>query len=348
MANISRMLRWRHLRAEPNQFILQWKRGKLVRKGAGVAGWFDPLTAALAQVPVEDCETTFLLKERTSDFQEVSVQCTLTYRVTDPELAAQRVNFSLSLHTGAWLEQPMERLASIWQQRTQPPARSYLAKVSVEEAVRGGADVIREAILGGLRADSEVAAMGLVVVNLQIVRIAPSADVEKALQAPTRELIQQRADEATFSRRANAVEKERAIKENELRTEIALSAQQQNLIEQQGKNELQTIQQQSDAKQAQLEALMARRELAAKAHAVTAKLRAGGDVEAQKLHDAQKLAAEAQRLDAYRAATPQVMLGIALQEFAEKLPTIQNLNLSPDLLRDTLQQFLASPPGRKA
>jgi regulator of protease activity HflC (stomatin/prohibitin superfamily) len=272
----------------------------------------------------------------------------LTYRVTDPELAAQRVNFSLSLHTGAWLEQPMERLASIWQQRTQPPARSYLAKVSVEEAVRGGADVIREAILGGLRADSEVAAMGLVVVNLQIVRIAPSADVEKALQAPTRELIQQRADEATFSRRANAVEKERAIKENELRTEIALSAQQQNLIEQQGKNELQTIQQQSDAKQAQLEALMARRELAAKAHAVTAKLRAGGDVEAQKLHDAQKLAAEAQRLDAYRAATPQVMLGIALQEFAEKLPTIQNLNLSPDLLRDTLQQFLASPPGRKA
>ena len=79
-----------HLRAEPSQFVLHYRRGALVRSGAGLAYWFNPLSAALAQVPVEDCETTFVLQERSADFQEVSVQCTVTYRFSDPARAAGR------------------------------------------------------------------------------------------------------------------------------------------------------------------------------------------------------------------------------------------------------------------
>ena len=91
-----------HLRAEPSQFVLHYRRGALVRSGAGLAYWFNPLSAALAQVPVEDCETTFVLQERSADFQEVSVQCTVTYRFSDPARAASRLDFGISLATGAW------------------------------------------------------------------------------------------------------------------------------------------------------------------------------------------------------------------------------------------------------
>jgi len=47
--------------------------------------------------------------------------------------------------------------------------------------------------------------------------------MEKAMEAPIRECIQQEADEAAFARRALAVEKERAIKENELKNQIELA-----------------------------------------------------------------------------------------------------------------------------
>src|SRR5258706_393864 len=106
MANVSSYPLIRHLRAEANQFVLHYRGGRVVRKGAGLSYWFNPLSAAIAQVPAEDCETTFLLEERSSDLQDVVVQITLTYRFSDPERAAGRVNFSISPVTGAWLERP--------------------------------------------------------------------------------------------------------------------------------------------------------------------------------------------------------------------------------------------------
>ena len=63
-----------HLRADPNQYVLHYRKGAVARQGAGLAYWFRPLHAAVSQVPVEDVETTFLLRERAADFQDVSVQ----------------------------------------------------------------------------------------------------------------------------------------------------------------------------------------------------------------------------------------------------------------------------------
>ena len=226
MATITSLGLISHLRAEPNQFILHYRNGRLTRRGAGLAYWFILLWAAVAQLPVEDVENTFILAERTSDFQEVAVQCTLTYRAVDPEQAAARVNFTISLRTGAWVEQPLGRLASFWSQRARRPARTYLAAVPLVEAVQHGAEVIRGAMEDALRQDAAIRAMGLELVSVQVLRVAPVPDLDKALQTPTREGIQQRADEAVFARRAQAVKKERAIKENELATKVKLAWQQ--------------------------------------------------------------------------------------------------------------------------
>jgi hypothetical protein len=151
---------WRHLRAEPNQFILHYKGGKLVKSGAGIAYFFNPLSAAVAQVPVEDCETTFMLNERSADFQEVNVQCTLSYRVTDHARAAQRVNFTISLLTGAWLEQPLDRLATLWSQKALEPVRKFVSASPVVDVAQKGSEHIRAALDSALRNDAELAGHG--------------------------------------------------------------------------------------------------------------------------------------------------------------------------------------------
>lgn len=340
MAHIGQLLFWRHMRADPNQHILHFKRGTLVREGSGVAYWFNPLSAAIANVPVEDCETTFLLRERSRDFQEVTVQCTLTYRIVDPKKAARRINFSVDLRTGVWVEQPLERLANLWTNQAQHPARAYLKSVPVEEAMREGAEVIRQAIVEALKKDPEIAEMGLTVVNLQVVRVAPAADVEKALETPTRELIQQKADEAGFARRANAVEKERAIKENELQTEIELAQRQEELISQQGKNNLRVIKNEAESEQARINALVERQAVEAEAYAKHTAVRAGGDAEAVRVTLAARIEAEQKRVEVYRDAPSKVLLGLSLQDLAQNIHSIQHLNLTPDFLGETLQQFL--------
>ena len=346
MASISRALFFRHLRAEPNQFILHYRDGKPIRRGAGIAYWFYPLSAAVAQVPVEDCETTFVFKERSLDFQEVTVQCTVTYRFTDAERAAARVNFSISLKTGAWIEQPLERLANLWNQKSQQPARAFIATTELVEILRTGADQIRGAIDAVLRTDSELAAMGVSVVNVLVTQISPTAELEKALQTPAREAMQQKADEAVFARRALAVEKERAIKENELATQIELAKREDQLIRQKGANRLREVQTTAEAERQRVEADWQRDRIAADAYAQNTLTRAGGDVEVRRRNAAVDLESEERRIGLWRDAPASVAAGLAAQQLASKIQNIQHLNLTPELLTTVFQQFLRNEASR--
>jgi len=340
MARITRYPLLRHLRAEANQFILHYRSGRVVEKGVGVAYWFNPLAAAIAQLPSEDCETTFLLDERSADLQQVIVQLTITYRFADPERAAQRTNFTISSDSGTWLESPLERVASVWRQRSQQPVRAYLQGVTLVEAVRSGALVVRQAVEDALRADKDVAAMGMALVGVQLDRIAPSSELEKALQTPTLESLQQKADEAVFQRRALAVEKERAIKENELATEVELARRQELLIRQQGANKLLAVQQEAEAEKGRVEAEAERALVTAEGLAKAAEAKARGDADASRLVSAASIEAERERAALWAGTPGRVLLGLALREAAGSVTGINHLNITPDLLGESFKQFL--------
>ncbi len=340
MAHIRRLGMLGHLRAEPNQYILHYRKGRLTRQGPGLAYWFNPLSAAVAQVPVEDIETTFLLKERTRDLQEVAAQIVLIYRCADPRVAASRVNFSLALETGTWVEKPLERLAGLWSQRAQDPARLYLASASLTEAVQVGAERMRSAIQRAIAGDAEIPAMGLELVGVQVVRVAPSAELEKALATPTREALQQKADQAVFERRALAVEKERAIKENELATQIELARRQEGLIAQQGANLLREAQTKAAAERERVSAEAETQRIAAAAAAEVAEVKAEGDAKALRLLADARAEGERRRVEVWRTATGRVLLGLALQEFAGKVETIGHLNITPNLFGDAFRELL--------
>jgi regulator of protease activity HflC (stomatin/prohibitin superfamily) len=345
MASISHYPLVCHLRAEPNQHVLHYRRGKLVAEGAGLAYWFVALSAAVAQVPVEDVETTFLVQERTRDFQDVSVQVRLRYRCAHAQQAAARVNFTINLASGAWTEQPLDRLANFWAERAARPARATVCRLDVTEAVAVGADRVAAAIESELRADAQIGEMGLALVSVHVVRVSPSAEVEKALATPTREAIQTKADEATFARRALAVDKERAIKEAELNNQIELAKKEETLIAQVGANAIAKVRQDAEAERERVEALGERERAYAAAQGLAAEARAAGESRARKATLDVELAAEKSRIAMYEAH-PGVAYGLAAQALAGKIQTIQHLNLTPDLLGAAFGQMLRDQAGR--
>jgi regulator of protease activity HflC (stomatin/prohibitin superfamily) len=341
MAHITKLGWFGHLRAEPNQYILHYKHGRLTQQGAGLSYWFNPLNAALAQVPVEDCEATFLLKERSRDLQEVSVQITLTYRFANPATSATRLNFTIGLQTGTWVEQPLEKLAAFWSQRAQEPTRRYLAGVPLTDAVAYGAAAIHEAISLALASDAEIGAMGLAVVGVQVVRVAPVADLEKALQTPTRESLQQKADEAIFARRALAVEKERAIKENELSTQVELAKRQEALIEQNGANRLRDVKLTAESEKQRITADVERQQLLADGNAKATELVAAANAKSAKLMADAKAEGDRMRVEVWQTASGKVLVGLALQELAGRIDKIEHLSITPDIFAAAFKNLLA-------
>ncbi|ETW22385.1 hypothetical protein MGAST_20450 [Mycobacterium gastri 'Wayne'] len=328
MAVITHYPLLRHLRVEPTAHIRALRRGKLVHDGPGLAFWFLPLTAAMSEIPLDDRELPLLFHARTADFQDVAVQATVTYRIVDPTLAAQRIDFSIDTNTGHWRAAPLEQVAGMLTESAQQHGLDLLARTALATALVDGISAVRDRMATGLANDTRLTETGIAVIGVRVVAIRPEPEVERALQTPTREQVQQEADRATFERRALAVERERAIGENELQTKIELARREEELVAQNGANErLKT--QESWAADAIATQAQARREVQlAEARAQATRL--VGDAEA---------AAESARLAAYRDLSEATLLGLAVKELAANLPKIEHLVLTPDLLAPVLSRL---------
>jgi regulator of protease activity HflC (stomatin/prohibitin superfamily) len=329
MAEIQRYPLIRHLRAEPSFHILRFRRGKLVASGRGLAFWFRPLNTSVAEVPMDDRELPFLFHGRAKDFQDVTVQGVITFRVVDPERVAGRVDFALDLVTGASLKQPLEKLAGLLTELAQQFALGYLAHTDLRHVLAEGVEEIRERIWQGLREDTALEAMGLEVVAVRVGAVKPVAEVEKALQIPVREAIQQEADVATFRRRAEAVEKERAIQENELQNQIELARREAHLIDQRGENEKKRVSDEAEAARIGAEAEAERTGIAARAQA-----------ESIEAVEQAKVKAEQDRMEIYRNFPTERLLGLAARRLAGKLQKIEHLNLTPDWMGGLLTNLV--------
>ncbi|MEW1780451.1 SPFH domain-containing protein [Streptomyces sp. NPDC086777] len=236
MADITRRLGWRHLRGTPTAHVRHHRGEQLLHDGPGLSFWFRALTAAISEVPVDDRELAMTFHARTADFQDVAVQATVTYRVGDPAVAAARLDFSIDPDTGIWRGTPLEQLGTLLTETAQQHALDALARTPLAEALVDGVAVVRERIAAGLAAEPRLPATGIEVVAVRVMALRPEPEVERALRTPAREQIQQEADRATYERRAVAVERERAIAENELASQIELARREEQLVEQRGTN----------------------------------------------------------------------------------------------------------------
>lgn len=335
MAEIKWMLLWRHLRGEPNFQIMHYKAGRLKRSGPGLSFWFSPLSASLAEVPLDDRELPFHFTGRSKDFQELNVQGVMTYRVVDPDLLAKRVDFSIDVRSGEYINQPLERLSVLLTHAAQQLALEYVANTSVGQILGEGVEVLRHRIDDGLAKANDLSEMGLEVATVRIASVRPSADLEKALQMPTRESIQETSDQATFQRRALAVENERAIQENELKNQIELAKREAALIVQRSENEKRLTQEDN-----------ARLKLKSLSRAERDTLAAGTEAEAIRVVEASKVSAERARMEIYRGLPTHVMLGLAAREFAGKLQSIEHLSVSPELLGPMMNNLIRAGTER--
>ncbi|HEU5448283.1 MAG TPA: SPFH domain-containing protein [Acidimicrobiia bacterium] len=330
MADISRFLFMHHLRANPTAHVRHLRNGEVAHEGAGQAFWFRPLTAALSEVPIDDREQPLLFHGRTADFQDVAVQATITYRVSDPATAAARIDFGIDPDRGHWRSRPLEQLGGLLTELAQQHALDLLAGMTLPRALAEGMAALRARMTEGLAGDARITDLGLAIVDVRVVAVRAEADVERALQTPTREQVQQDADKATYERRALAVEREGAIAENELQNQIELARREAQLVEQNGQNERKRATEQAAAGRIQAEAKAGEQRLLAEAQADAT--RAVGTAEAD---------AEAARLAAYRELDAVTILGLAAQELAGHLPNIGTLNLTPDVLTTLLGRLTA-------
>lgn len=328
MADITRYPFFHHLRGTATVHVQHVHNGRVRHAGTGLSFWFRPLSAVLSEVPVADRELPLLFHARTSDFQDVTVQATVTYRFAEPEVASTRIDFSVDPGSGRWRAAPLDQVAGLLTEIVQQHSLALLAAMSLTDALVTGVEVVRRTVGAAVTGDTRLAETGLSVVALRVVAIRPEPEVEKALRTPSRELVQQEADRATYERRAVAVERERTISENELQSQIELARREEQLVAQRGANARREAEEAAAAGQIGAEA-EARRTLTL----------AEGEASATRTRGEAEAAAETALLAARRDLPDQVLWTEALRELSGHLPDVDSLVVTPDLLAPLLARL---------
>ena len=321
MAHIKNFGFLARLRSDATHHVIRYANGRVRRSGRGLSFWFLPQTASLAELPMDDREMTLFVKGRSRDFQALSLQGALTWRVADPERLAERVDFTILLASGELRSEPLEQIQTRIAGLANQAALQYLADAPVNDLLGAGLEPLRLRLTAVLGEDPSLTEMGIAVVAVRLTSLAPSSELERALQAPTYESLQQKADQATFERRALAVDKERAIAENELANKIELARREKSLIAQEAENAGNRAQGLAEAQQ-----------IEAEAEATRIRAVEGAKAETEKA-----------RLDVYRDLPPAVLYGLAARELAGKLTKIEHVNVTPDLLASLFGEMRKAP-----
>lgn len=240
-----------YFKAEPTEYILAYTSGKLTRQGPGSTFWYWRPSTSIVLVPIATTDALFVLNETTGNFQAVTLQGQITYRIVDPNKLAGLLNFTINPATRAYRSGDPEKLNQRIVNIVQTYTRNELQQRSLEDALRG-AERIASAVLARIQQEQALAALGVECISLFFTAIKATPEMSKALEAEYREALQQRADQAIYSRRAEAVEQERKIKQNELSTAVDLEQRRQELVDLQGANASKQAEFEAEANRIQL------------------------------------------------------------------------------------------------
>src|SRR5262249_40192229 len=197
------MFGWRYIKVPPTTFLMQFVGGRVKREGMGLSFFYFAPRSTLVAVPVGSTDVPFIFNETTADFQAVTVQGHLTFRVADPERLAGLLDYSVGPGSENTSDDP-DKL----------PLRITYAAQHATRAERQGrprgaglaaSDAIAQRLQAALSTSTTLSALGVQLLGFSILAIKPVPETAKALEAEARERLLREADDAIYSRRNNAV-----------------------------------------------------------------------------------------------------------------------------------------------
>lgn len=330
-------------------YVIRYKRGKVKKKGRGLSFYYYAPRSSIVAIPIGSKDVQFIFNNSTVDFQSVSIQGQITYKIKDPEQLAEHLDFTVNAN-GVYKSEDPEKLNQRLINSAQTATSSFIQGLTLKEVLRKAKD-IEDRIIEGLKSSEAVKLLGTVPIGVNVTAVKSTPEMSKALEATTREALQQDADQAIYKRRKFAVEEEKKIKESELDTEIAVEEKkkqisekkmQAQLMEQENKRKIREMQIEADIKIEErkkvfidMQSENKKKEADAEGYTIKTMLAPYKEMDWKKI-----LAVNS------KGADPKTNIAIAFREIAEKAEKINNLNITPELL-DSLIGNRISPKMQK-
>ncbi len=329
----------RHIKFDSMTYVIHFKNGRIKRQGRGLSFFYTSYNSSISAIPMGSNDLPFIFNESTKDYQTVSIQGQISYKIKDPNILSEILDFTIN-DKRKYKKNDIEKLNQRLINEAQTSTSAYIHNVSLRDAIRS-AKSIEKKILDGLFTSAPVGMLGIEILGANILSVTATPEMARALETETREKLQQEADQAIYERRNFAVEQERRIKESELNTEIAVEEKKKQITEKRMETDIVEAEKDRKLREMTLEADIAieeQKKILVDQRAANEKKEAD-----TKGYVLETTLAPYKKLD-WKLITalggnnePAFNISLAFRELAENAGKIGNLNVSPELLESILK-----------
>ncbi|MCO6358236.1 SPFH domain-containing protein [Roseivirga pacifica] len=329
------MLGYNYIKFDSMNHVILFKKGKVKKEGRGLSFFYYNPVSSIVSIPIGSKDLQFVFKESTKDYQEVTVQGQVTFKVVEPQKLADCLDFTVD-SKGRYLKDDHEKIQQRISNEVQTASSSIIQKMNLRESLRNLKEV-EEYIFQNVQKSKAVLMLGIEITSVNVLGVTPNPEMSRALEAQTRESLQKEADQAIYERRNFAVEQERVIKESELNTEIAVEQKQKQIAEKQMETEVVKQNNEQELKEMEVKASISleekkqklialkvenqKKEADAKEYMLTASLKPYKELDWKTLMAINS-----------RGVNAKDNIALAFRELAENADKIGSINISPELL----------------
>ncbi len=332
----------RFIKSQPTTYLIEYKSGKVARQGAGLSFLYFAPTTTLAAIPAGSRDESFIFQQVTADFQTITVQGQIAYRISEPTRAAAMLNFALRADGKSYESDDPEKLRQRVLSAVEVLSQKTIKAIALKEALLAS-DRLALEVSNELKVYPEITSLGIDIQGVSVLAIKPTPETARALEAEAREVILRQSDEAIFVRRNAAIENERTIRESELDTEVAVEQKKRTIRETQMEAEASIRRKKQELRDKEMDADIALEE---KRKSFVAKNAENTKMLAEA--EAHRVAAVMQALEkadprivqalSASGMQPGQLIAQAFVGIAERADKIGQFNMSPDLLQTLLDQ----------
>ena len=327
-----------YIKFDSMTYVIQFKNGQVAKEGRGLSFFYFAPSSSISAIPMGSNDLPFIFNETTSDYQSISIQGQVTYKIGNPKQLAELLDFTVD-SSGTYKKNDSEKLNQRIINEAQTATSSFIHELGLKESIRS-AKTIESKITEGLQASQAISILGIEILTVNILAIKATPEMARALETETREKLSQEADHAVYERRNFAVEQERKIKESELNTDIAVEEKKKQINEKKMEAEIQMAENDRKLREMKVQADISvenqrillieqktaneRKEAETQGFVIETTLKPYKDI------DWKTLTALNNNPD------PKFNIALAFRLLAENAGKIGNLNISPELLESLL------------
>lgn len=329
------------IKFQPTEYVLKYKNGKVVKEGSGISFYYYVPTTSIVVVPLGSIDEPFMFEGLTLDYQTVTIQGQIAYRITDQKKVCKLLNYTVDNNRKGYVSDDPKKLSQRVINIVKVAAKKNIENLRIRDVIKS-TEKIAKTMTNEIATSEEIELLGIEVLGLSILNIAPNKETARALEAQAREQILKMADDAIYERRNASIEQERRVKENELNTEIAIENKKRQIKETQIDAEKAVKQKENELIDENINFEISLEE---KRKSLIEKTIANAKVQAdEKAYELSKIMGALNNVNptVIQALTnigmkPDKLIAIAFQELAENANKIGQLNVTPDLLQEIVR-----------